>query len=273
MRSFCRATALMTFVALHPASLSATWSVIAIDTHTGQIVIASATCVPQESLRGFPADGLMDIQAIIVPGLGVAAAQAGVDRSRSNQKLIYRELKAGSPPRIILDLLRADPDIQRRQFAIVDVQGRSIGFSGIQNGVASLSYQGQAPGTQILYSVQGNILASDEVVYSAAEALEQAEGNMLDKVMAAMEAADAEGGDRRCTCETGPLPDAPCDGKNAHVAYLLAANADDPEGNSFNDGNYRVFLNVTDENIQPNENANPVIALRMRYDAWKAQGR
>lgn len=263
----------MTLVALLPASLSATWSVIAIDTHTGQIVIASATCVTQESLRGFPADGLMDIQAIIVPGLGVAAAQAGVDRSRSNQTLIYQELKAGSPPRIILDLLRADPDIQRRQFAIVDAQGRSIGFSGTQNGVASLSYQGQAPGTQIFYSVQGNILASDEVVYSAAEALEQAEGNMLDKVMAAMEAADAKGGDRRCTCETGPLPGAPCDGKNAHVAYLLAANTDDPEGNSFNDGNYLVFLNVTDENIQPNENANPVIALRMRYDAWKAQRR
>ena len=273
MRSFNRAAALMTFVTLLPASLSATWSVIAIDTHTGQIVIASATCVTQESLRGFPADGLMDIQAIIVPGLGVAAAQAGVDRSRSNQTLIYQELKAGSPPRIILDLLRADPDIQRRQFAIVDAQGRSIGFSGTQNGVASLSYQGQAPGTQIFYSVQGNTLASDEVVYSAAEALEQAEGNMLDKVMAAMEAADAKGGDRRCTCETRPLPDAPCDGKNAHVAYLLAANTDDPEGNSFNDGNYLVFLNVTDENIQPNENANPVIALRMRYDAWKAQRR
>jgi hypothetical protein len=57
------------------------------------------------------------------------------------------------------------------------------------------------------------------------------------------------------------------------VAYLLAANADDPEGNSFNDGNYHVFLNVTDENIQPNENANPVITLRMRYDTWKAQRR
>ncbi|SVD44258.1 uncharacterized protein METZ01_LOCUS397112, partial [marine metagenome] len=129
----------MTFVALLPASLSATWSVIAIDTRTGQIVIASATCVPQANLRGFPADGLMDIQAIIVPGVGVAAAQAGVDRSRSNQRLIYEELKAGSSPRIILDLLRADPDIQRRQFAIVDVQGRSVAFSGTRNGVASLS--------------------------------------------------------------------------------------------------------------------------------------
>ena len=79
MRSFSRAAALMTLVALLPASLSATWSVIAIDTHTRQIVIASATCVPQASLRDFPADGLMDIQAIIVPGVGVAAAQAGVD--------------------------------------------------------------------------------------------------------------------------------------------------------------------------------------------------
>ena len=73
MRLFCRAAVLMTFVTLLPTSLSATWSVIAIDTRTGQIVIASATCVPQASLRDFPADGLMDIQAIIVPGVGVAA--------------------------------------------------------------------------------------------------------------------------------------------------------------------------------------------------------
>jgi len=257
--------------ALMPSAVSATWSVIAVDARTGRIVIASATCVAQARLLAFPARGLMDVQAIVVPGIGVAAAQAGVDRTRANQTLVYEQLKAGTDPRLILDMLRADPDIQRRQFGIVDMQGRSIGFSGSGNSAASLSAQGQVPGTDIYYSIQGNILASDAVVNNAAAALENAEGDILDKVMAAMEAADAAGGDQRCTCESEPVPDAPCDGKNAHVAYILAADRDDTEGESFNDGAYYLFIDVTDENIEPTENGNPVVTLRIRYDAWKAQ--
>ena len=49
-------------VAASPGLLSATWSVIAIDARTGQIVIASATCVPQGRFPAFPAKGLMDLQ-------------------------------------------------------------------------------------------------------------------------------------------------------------------------------------------------------------------
>lgn len=263
---------LLTLIALAmlPAPASATWSVIAVDARTGRVVVSSATCVPQERLLSFPSKGLMDIQAIVVPGVGVAAAQAGVDRTRANQMLIYEQLQQGTDPRLILDMLHADPDIQRRQFGIVDATGRSIGFSGSGNSPASLSLQGRVPGTEIYYSVQGNILASDAVVQNAARALEEAGGDLTDRVMAAMEAADAAGGDRRCTCETEPVPDAPCEGRNAHVAYLLAADGDDPVGTSFNDGEYALFIDVTDRNILSNENGNPVITLRLRYDAWKA---
>jgi uncharacterized Ntn-hydrolase superfamily protein len=213
----------------------------------------------------------MDVQAIVVPGIGVAAAQAGVDRTRSNQMLIYEQIREGTDPRLILDMLRADPDIERRQFGIVDMQGRSIGFSGSGNSAAASSAQGQVPGTDIYYSVQGNILASDAVVDNAAAALEGSQGDVIARVMAAMEAADAAGGDRRCTCDTAPVPDAPCEGRNAHVAYILAADRDDPVGESFNDGEYHMFIDVTDENIEPHENGNPVITLRMRYDEWLAQ--
>lgn len=255
--------------ALSPAPAEATWSVIAVDARTGRVVVASATCVSQARLVGFPSKGLMDIQAIVVPGVGVAAAQAGVDMTRENQTLIYEQLKAGTPPRLILDMLRADPDIERRQFGIVDMTGQSIGFSGSANSAASSSQQGQVPGTEIYFSVQGNILASDAVVQNAAKAMIEAEGDIIDKVMAAMEAADDAGGDRRCTCETVPVPEAPCDGRNAHVAYIVAADPDDPEGESFNDGDYFMFLDVTDENIESHENGNPVITLRMRYEEWK----
>ncbi len=264
---------LATALAAAPKPAAATWSVIAVDARTGRVVVASATCVAQARLVSFPAKGLMDIQAIVVPGVGVAAAQAGVDRTRANQTLIYEQLKDGMDPRLILDMLKDDPAIERRQFGILDLQGRSIGFSGAENGAASLSRQGRGAGTEIYYSVQGNILASDAVVLNAARALEQAPGDITDKVMAAMEAADEAGGDSRCTCDTEPVPDAPCDGRNAHVAYILAADRNDPEGESFNDGRYAMFIDVTDENIRPTENGNPVITLRMRYDAWKAERR
>ena len=259
-------------LALLPAPLSATWSVIAVDARTGRLVVASATCVSQERLEGFPAKGLMDVQAILVPGVGVAAAQAGVDRTRANQKLIYDQLRAGTDPVMILELLKADPNIERRQFGIVDMQGRSVGFSGSGNLEASLSAQGTVSGTEIHYSIQGNILASEAVVTEAVAAFEAEDGSLADRVMAAMEAADAAGGDSRCSCATEPVPSAPCESRTAHVAYLVQAESTDALGESFNDGDYSLYLNVTDQDIQPNENANPVVTLRMRYDAWKRGG-
>jgi uncharacterized Ntn-hydrolase superfamily protein len=101
-------------------------------------------------------------------------------------------------------------------------------------------------------------------------AFEAADGEITDRVMAAMEAADAAGGDRRCTCESTPVSEAPCSSRTAFVAYLVAADPDDAPGTTYNDGRYALVIDVTDRNIRPDENANPVVTLRMRYDAWKA---
>lgn len=253
-----------------PGGAEATWSVLAVDRDSGQVIIASATCVTQEALRGFPAGGLMDIQAIVVPGVGVAAAQAGVDRTRENQQLIQRELQAGTHPEEILRMLREDPDVERRQFAILDLEGRWAGFSGEENLEASLARYGQVEGTGIHFSVQGNILDSDEVVEVGLAAFQEASGTMADRVMAAMEAADAAGGDRRCTCETEPLPEIQCNGRTSHVAYLLVAEPEDRAGPGHSEGDWSLFIDVTDENLEPHENANPVVTLRQRYDAWRA---
>jgi uncharacterized Ntn-hydrolase superfamily protein len=211
----------------------------------------------------------MDVQAIIAPGFGVAAAQAGVDRTRENQNLIHRELKKGTHPSAILQMLMSDPAIQSRQFGIVDLRGRFTGFSGATNGAASLSVQGQVAGTEIYYAIQGNILASNAVVQDAVRAFEQATGSITDRTMAAMEAADAAGGDRRCSCTTAPVPTTTlaCTSRTAHVAYLVAADSTDSSGASYNDGTYALFLDVTDQNTRADESPNPVVTLRMRYDA------
>ena len=98
--------------------------------------------------------------------------------------------------------------------------------------------------------------------------------------MAAMEAADGSGGDSRCVCPPWPAdgkaPAIPCDGRTAHVAYLLAADPKDTSGDSHNNGNYSVYITASQpgDNKGPNqihagENLNPVKTLRLRYDAWK----
>jgi uncharacterized Ntn-hydrolase superfamily protein len=258
-----------------PRAAHATWSIIAVDRTTGRIVVSSATCVPQGGFARFPAKGLMDVQAIIAPGFGVAAAQAGVDRTRSNQTLIFEELKKGTHPSAILAMLVTDTLIQTRQFGIVDLQGRFAGFSGGKNGVASNAVQGQVTGTQVYYSIQGNILASYAVVQNAVQAFERESGTLEDRVMAAMEAADAAGGDKRCSCASQPVPKtvAACTARTAHVAYLVAADSTSTNGASFNDGTYRMYFNVTDENTLPDEDPNPVRTLRLRYDAWRRAAR
>ena len=259
---------LLIVLAVHSTAW-ATWSVIALDRKTGIVAIASATCVTQQAFARFPAKDLRDVQAIVVPGKAVAAAQARVDNTRANQNLIYAELQNGTAPADIIALLKPDPLFDGRQFGIIDMQGRTAGHSGSSNGAVSLDRQGQVPGTEIYYSIQGNILASDAVITDAVQAFVGASGELTDRVMAAMEAADAKGGDRRCSCEQGPKLDAPCTAKTAHVAYLLRAEATDKNGESYNDGEYSLYLSVTDQDIKPDENANPVRTLRMRYDRWK----
>jgi uncharacterized Ntn-hydrolase superfamily protein len=245
----------------------ATWSVIAVNRKTGEVAIASATCVPQQAFAGFPAKGLKDVQAIIVPGVGVAAAQANVDRTRKMQNLIATELKRGTDPVRIIELLQAeDPNHSSRQYGIVDLKGRAAGYSGAGNGKQSLDRQGRVADGDIFFSIQGNILAGDDVVEEAVNAFRKAKGSLADRVMAAMEAADARGGDRRCNCNTPPDPPAPCDNKTAHVAYLVVAGKNDMMGQGLSDGNYQLEIQVTDQDIKADENDNPVKTLRLRYD-------
>src|SRR5690348_12526303 len=97
-----KAILLAGFFALESCAF-ATWSVIAVDRSTRRVVIASSTCT------GNTDDFLKDIQAVVVPGKGVAACQAGVDGSHQNQTLVFSELARGTDPARIVELLSQDP--------------------------------------------------------------------------------------------------------------------------------------------------------------------
>jgi hypothetical protein len=257
-----------------PSRAFATWSIVAVDRTTGRVVIASATCVDRDD------EFLKGVQAVVVPGKGVAACQAAVDNTHANQMLVFEELKKGTDPKAIVEMLSRDPAFQTRQFGIVDLQGRAAGHSGLGNGYVSQDIHGQVPGTEIFYSIQGNILRPGEVVPNAVAAFEKSGGAITDRVMAAMEAADGSGGDSRCTCPPWPTdgskPKIPCDEKTAHVAYILMAEKTDTNGDSHNNGKYTMYINVSQPGpdhgpnaIREGENLNPVKTLRMRYDAWR----
>ena len=217
-----RVATLAVALCLFATPASATWSVVAVNRDTGEVVIASATCVPGQALERLHPLGLLGVQAIVVPGKAGAVAQASVDTSWKNQMFVYEQLQKGTAPAdIIKALAEQDPKMAARQFGIVDLDGRSAGHSGSGNGAVSLDVQGQVEGTPIVFSIQGNILAQPEVVHEAVKVFRGGSGALTDRVMAAMEAADRNGGDRRCSCDRGPKVDAPCDARTAHVAYIL----------------------------------------------------
>jgi hypothetical protein len=110
-----------------------------------------------------------------------------------------------------------------------------------------------------------------------------AKGGITDRLMAAMEAADAAGGDSRCTCQVPPIPaesaSIPCTLRTSLVAYILAADPKDTNGpvdqaNLHNNGKYAMYVTVSQPNhgpafnIKAGEDLDPVKTLRMRYDAW-----
>jgi hypothetical protein len=256
----------------------ATWSVVAVDKSTGRVVIASATCVNGAD------DFLKGVQAVVIPGKAIAACQSAA----GNQDIVFRELQRGTAPKDIIELIaREDPAFQSRQYGIVDLQGRSAGHSGLTNGFVSQDIQGQVPGTEIFYSIQGNILRSGNVIPNAVKAFLKNNGAITDRVMAAMDAASESGGDSRCVCPDPNDPSTPkiaCDGKVADVAYILMAEPNDTVGAGPSDGKYTMYITVSQPDpavrdgnqtshgpnqIKSGENLNPVKTLRMRYDVWR----
>lgn len=254
--------------ALLSAPLRATWSIIIIDTRTGEIAIASATC-----LTGF------DLQlnaCVIVVGRGAAAAQSFVDFTGQNRQLIFQQLASGTPPAQILAMLAAaDPQHQTRQYGIVDVQGNAIGFTGTGAGAWAGHLTGQI-GT-LVYAIQGNVLTGQPVITAAEAALRAAPGDVADKLVAAMEAARAMGGDGRCSCNSGAPTS--CGSppasfvKSAHIGYLLIARPGDSDGVCNGNvgcanGSYYLNLNVANQN---SNDPDPVLQLRTAFLNWRLQ--
>ncbi|MBD3160933.1 MAG: DUF1028 domain-containing protein, partial [Candidatus Latescibacteria bacterium] len=132
-------------------------------------------------------------------GAAVAWAEAGVGaiatQSQTNESfgpLGLEKLRAGlDAERALEELLAADPGRETRQVGIVDASGRAASFTG----GSCLDWAGDSTGPG--FAAQGNILVSAEVVAAMVRAYTETDGELSERLLAALSAAQAAGGDKR----------------------------------------------------------------------------
>lgn len=162
--------------------LEGTFSIIARDPATGELGMAVQSKTLAVGSRTMTIRG----------GVAVIAHQAASNPMYGT--LGIELLGAGLSPRQALDqMTRGDAGRDSRQVAILDIQGRTAAFTG----TGASEWKGHRCGTN--YCAQGNILAGAEVVDALARTFESGMGSLADRMLAAMDAGQAAGGDMRGT--------------------------------------------------------------------------
>ncbi|MCW5850994.1 MAG: DUF1028 domain-containing protein [Anaerolineae bacterium] len=246
-----------TLAADQDGQTSSTWSIVAADPTTGDVGIALASCVPMYA----------DAVAALVPGKGAAAVQANVDLGNRNR--VFDLLQAGRPAdEIVAEVTRPANDAQSgaRQYGVVTLTGgvKVAAYTGAQNSPSA----GHRSNADRAVTVQGNLLASMDVVERALAAFNAPDIGAValsDRLVRALEAGSAAGGDRRCN--TGGVQ------QTASTAFIMVARADQGPFAVPNMGETRpsdpnapwLYLSV----LEPMGGPNPLLALRQGYDAWR----
>ena len=243
----------------------ATWSVVVTNMRTGEVAVGCATCLDNFNL--------IPEVPVIYPGVGVGASQSVLDTSGARRKAMWDGFEAGLTPTEILANLALIPGHKQRQYGIVDLLATPETFTGSQAG------QGKDGVTGVVgdyrYAIQGNLLVGSAPVLAAEQALLNTPGDLGQKLMAAMEAAQAMGGDGRCSCSNsnptscGEPP--PGTWKSAHTGFMILSRTGDKLGQCSGNagcanGKYYMKLNSVGTASDPD----PVFDLRGKFDAWRA---
>ncbi len=157
-----------------------TYSIVARDPKTGQMGVAVQShwfSVGSIVTWGEAGVGVVATQSVVDPGYG----QKGIELMRGGM----------GAPDALARLLAADQEREVRQVAMLDARGRVAAHTG----TLCIAEAGHTAGDQ--FSVQANIMASDRVWPAMARAFEKTEGDLAERLLAALDAAQAEGGDLR----------------------------------------------------------------------------
>ena len=160
-----------------------TFSICAIDPATNQSGAAVTTRVP------FVGRAVPHVRA----NVGAVCTQAStmVEYGPRGLDLLAKGVE---PQEVLKQLLENDAQRESRQVGVIDMKGRTAAHTGKQNGNWAGSKQGKN------YTVQANIMVGPEVVDAVAASFESTEGSgwpLAERMILALEAGQAKGGDRR----------------------------------------------------------------------------
>jgi uncharacterized Ntn-hydrolase superfamily protein len=221
-----------------------TFSIVAVDTVTGEIGSAGATCGDSIIWPGTPGAKII---SQIFPGKGGIHTQASYIKANANNAAT--RMKAGDSPQEIIDWLKtndigSNPKV--RQYGIVDYNSmgaRSAAFTGED----CFDYKNHIVGPN--YAIQGNIILGQYILDSMEARFNNTQGCLSDKLMAAMQGANVVGADSRCTSE----------GTSSLSAFLRVAKPTDHPDTLFLD------INVAGTGT----GVEPIDVLQTRYNNWK----
>ena len=210
-----------------------TYSIVARDPNTGELGVA----VQSHWFSVGP------IVAWAEAGVGAVATQSFVDPSYGKLGLdLMRNGK--SAPDALKSLLAGDEGREVRQVAMIDAQGRVDAWTG-KNDIAAA---GHRVGKN--FSVQANLMLDDKVWPAMAHAFENAKGDLADRMLAALDAAQAVGGDIR--------------GKQSAALVVVTGK---PTGQAWKD---RTFDLRVDDSPEPLKELRRLVTLQRAYNHMNA---
>lgn len=188
-----------------------TFSIVAVDSITGEVGSAGASCVDMDNFPGYQDDFLGEL----FPGLGAINTQAWYHAT--NQANARNRMNLGETPSQIIQWLDDNdvtgrPDL--RQYGIVAMVDGSP-ESAAHTGSSTDDYKNHITGPN--YSLQGNILLGQIVLDSMEYQFNNTEGDLACRLMAALQGAKMVGADSRCYSN----------GTSSLFAFVKVAQPDD----------------------------------------------
>jgi uncharacterized Ntn-hydrolase superfamily protein len=176
-------------------------------------------------------------------GIGAVATQSFVDPSYGKNGLDL--MRAGkSAPDTLKELLAKDEGREVRQVAMIDAQGRVEAWTGKND----IQAAGHIVGTN--FSVQANLMLNDKVWPAMARAFENAKGDLAERMLAALDAAQAAGGDIR--------------GRQSAAMIVVTGK---PTGQAWKD---RIFDLRVDDSPEPLVELRRLVKLQRAYNHMNA---
>lgn len=240
-------TLFVLFLTLFSASAQDTFSIVALDTITGEIGSAGASCLDEIQ---FPGSNGAIIISDLLPGRGAIHTQSYWNAT--NQANARLRMEEGLSSQEVIAWLKAN-DAQggfawvNRQYGVVDFDPQGHPRSAALTGSGCLNWKGHKLGTN--YSIQGNILLGPEILDSMEARFLAATGPLSDRLMACLQGANVPGADSRCLQN----------GTSSLSAFIRVAKPGDA------DDSLSLDLNV------PSLPAGmePIDSLQRLYNQWK----